>query len=53
VGDVPLLGACGGFQRVVLEYARNMLGFADAHHAEYDPYASRLFITALSYSSWG
>jgi CTP synthase (UTP-ammonia lyase) len=29
--DVPLLGTCGGFQHVVLEYARNVLGFAEAH----------------------
>jgi CTP synthase (UTP-ammonia lyase) len=35
---------------VVLEYARSVLGFADAAHAEYDPYASELFITALSCS---
>jgi CTP synthase (UTP-ammonia lyase) len=32
-----LLGTCGGFQHVVIEYARNVLGFADAQHAEYDP----------------
>lgn len=51
--DVPLLGTCGGFQHVVLEYARNILGFADAAHAEYDPYASELFITALSCSLAG
>ncbi len=38
---------------MVLEYARNMLGFADAYHAEYDSYASRLFITALSCSLVG
>ena len=30
---------------MVLEYARNVLGFEDAHHAEYDPYASNLFIS--------
>ncbi|UQX11888.1 CTP synthase C-terminal region-related (seleno)protein [Candidatus Mycobacterium methanotrophicum] len=48
--DVPLLGTCGGYQHVVLEYARNVLGFTDAAHAEYDPYASDLFITALSCS---
>lgn len=53
LGNVPLLGTCGGFQHVVLEYARNVLGFADAHHAEYDPYASRLFITSLSCSLVG
>jgi CTP synthase (UTP-ammonia lyase) len=51
--DVPLLGTCGGFQHVVLEYARNVLGFADAQHAEYDPYASDLFITELSCSLAG
>jgi CTP synthase (UTP-ammonia lyase) len=51
--DVPLLGTCGGYQHVVLEYARNVLGFADAAHAEYDPYASDLFVTALSCSLVG
>lgn len=51
--DIPLLGTCGGYQHVVLEYARNVLGFADAAHAEYDPYASDLFITALSCSLAG
>src|SRR5512139_1724215 len=35
---VPCLGTCGGFQHIVLEYARNVLGFEDAQHAEYDPY---------------
>jgi predicted N-acetyltransferase YhbS len=50
---VPLLGTCGGFQHVILEYARNVLGFADASHAEYDPDASRLFIARLSCSLLG
>ena len=50
---VPFIGTCGGFQHVVIEYARNVLGFADAHHAEYDPYASDLFISALSCSPFG
>jgi CTP synthase (UTP-ammonia lyase) len=45
---VPCLGTCGGFQHMVLEFARNVLGFADAKHAEYDPHASRLFISPLS-----
>jgi putative intracellular protease/amidase len=52
-GDVPLLGTCGGFQHVAIEYARNVLGFEDAQHAEYDPYASRLFIAELSCSLAG
>jgi CTP synthase (UTP-ammonia lyase) len=51
--DVPLLATCGGCQHVVIEYARNVLGFEDAAHAEYDPYASRLFITPLSCSLVG
>jgi CTP synthase (UTP-ammonia lyase) len=51
--DVPLLGTCGGYQHLVLEYARNVVGFPDAAHAEYDPYASNLFITALSCSLMG
>jgi CTP synthase (UTP-ammonia lyase) len=51
--DIPLLGTCGGYQHVVLEYARNVLGFRDAAHAEYDPYASNLFISALSCSLTG
>jgi CTP synthase (UTP-ammonia lyase) len=49
----PFLGTCGGFQHAVIEYARNVLGFADAEHAENDPYASRLFISALSCSLAG
>ena len=46
-GDVPCFGTCGGFQHMVIEYARNVLGFADAQHAEYDPYASNLFVSEL------
>lgn len=51
--EIPLLGTCGGFQHVVLEYARTVLGIDDAQHAEYDPYASRLFIVPLSCSLAG
>ena len=50
---VPCFGTCGGFQHMVLEYARNVLGFRDAQHAEYDPYASRLFVTELACSLAG
>ncbi len=45
--DVPLLGTCGGFQHIIIEYARNVLGLTDAHHAETDPEASRLVVTPL------
>ncbi|SDM32539.1 CTP synthase C-terminal region-related (seleno)protein [Allokutzneria albata] len=51
--DRPLLGTCGGFQHLVLEFARNVLGITDAAHAEYDPYASRLFVRALTCSLAG
>jgi CTP synthase (UTP-ammonia lyase) len=44
---VPCFGTCGGFQHLIIEYARNVLGFMDASHAEYDPYASNLFISQL------
>lgn len=50
---MPLIGTCGGFQHVVIEYARDVLGFDDAQHAEYDPYASTLFVTPLSCSLAG
>lgn len=43
----PLLGTCAGFQHVVLEYARNVMGIADAAHEEYDPKAGTLLLTAL------
>src|SRR5262252_2277595 len=51
--DVPCFGTCGGFQHIVIEYARNVLGYRDAQHAEYDPYASSLFVTPLSCSLAG
>ena len=46
----PFLGTCGGFQHAVLEYARNVLGWADAEHGELAPYAARAVITPLSCS---
>jgi CTP synthase (UTP-ammonia lyase) len=51
--SLPTLGTCGGCQHIILEYARNVLGFDDAQHAEYDPYASRLFISSLTCSLAG
>ena len=38
---------------MLIEYARNVLGFQDAQHAEYDPYASNLFISQLACSLAG
>lgn len=52
-GRMPLIGTCGGFQHMILEYARNVMNVEDAAHAEYDPYASRLFVQPLSCSLKG
>lgn len=46
--QVPFLGTCGGFQHAVVEYARNVLGWADADHAETAPDAARPVIVPLS-----
>lgn len=50
---VPSLGTCGGFQHMVIEIARNLVGITDAQHAEYDPYASRIIVSKLSCSLVG
>ncbi len=50
---IACFGTCGGFQHMIIEYARSVLGFKDAAHAEYDPYASNLFITQLACSLAG
>lgn len=47
---VPFLGTCGGFQHMLLEYARNALGLAEADHAELNPAASLLLVTPLTCS---
>ncbi|AJO80114.1 CTP synthase [Pseudomonas sp. MRSN 12121] len=44
----PFLGTCGGFQHAVLEYARNVLGWADAEHGETHPEAERALLTPLT-----
>ena len=35
--NVPYLGICLGMQTAVIEYARNVLGYADANSSEFDP----------------
>lgn len=47
---IPCLGTCGGFQHIIIEYARNVLGYKNAAHAEYDPNSDNLFISPLSCS---
>jgi CTP synthase (UTP-ammonia lyase) len=45
----PFLGTCAGFQHGVIEFARNVVGLAGAHHAEYEgaPVDSSLLIDEL------
>ncbi|WP_263316927.1 CTP synthase C-terminal region-related (seleno)protein [Montanilutibacter psychrotolerans] len=48
--QLPFLGTCGGFQHAIVEYARNVLGWADADHAETAPDAARAVIVPLACS---
>jgi CTP synthase (UTP-ammonia lyase) len=50
---IPTLGTCGGFQHMIIEFARNVLGIQDADHAESNPYASKLVINPLTCSLKG
>jgi CTP synthase (UTP-ammonia lyase) len=50
---IPLLGTCGGFQHMILEYARNVLGIRDAEHEESEPQALHVVISRLSCSLVG
>lgn len=43
----PFLGTCGGFQHAMLEYARSVLGWSQAEHAETAPDADQLVVTPL------
>ena len=37
INSIPFLGTCGGFQHAVIEYARNVLHWNEADHAESNP----------------
>jgi CTP synthase (UTP-ammonia lyase) len=43
----PFLGSCGGFQHALIEYARHVLGLADADHTESNPAATTPLVTPL------
>jgi CTP synthase (UTP-ammonia lyase) len=47
-GGQPFLGTCGGYQHALLEYARHVLGLAQAQHGEEDPEAALVLIGRLS-----
>jgi CTP synthase (UTP-ammonia lyase) len=50
---MPILGTCGGFQHMALEYARNALGIEGAAHAETDPDGDVLVAAPLACSLVG
>jgi CTP synthase len=44
---IPFLGICLGMQCAVIEFARNVLGYSDAHTAEIDPDSSHPVISMM------
>jgi CTP synthase (UTP-ammonia lyase) len=50
---MPILGTCGGFQHMLVEFARNVAGLDDAAHAETDPDAPDPVVARLSCSLVG
>jgi CTP synthase (UTP-ammonia lyase) len=50
--NIPTIGSCGGFQYMIIEYARNVLNIRDAGHAESEPDAIHV-ISKLSCSLKG
>ena len=51
--DYTILGICGGFQYMVVEYARNVLGIHGSGHEESEPDAEALIISKLDCSLKG
>jgi CTP synthase (UTP-ammonia lyase) len=47
---MPFLGTCGGFQHMLIEFARNAAGISGADHSETSPGGSSLVVTQLSCS---
>lgn len=45
--DIPFLGICLGMQLTIIEYARNVVGFRDAHSIEMDPSTTHPVIALL------
>jgi len=53
VNGIPFLGTCGGFQHMLLEFARNVCGLGDVHHGETEPEAANLLLVPLACSLLG
>ncbi len=49
-GRLPFLGTCGGFQHMLIEFARNVAGITGADHSETNPGGTSLVVTHLSCS---
>lgn len=47
VNKIPYFGICLGMQIAIIEYARNVLGYADAHSAELDPFTTHPVIDLM------
>lgn len=50
---MPILGTCGGFQHMAIEFARNVVGIAGAAHAETEPDGEEIVVGALACSLVG
>ncbi|KGE17654.1 glutamine amidotransferase-related protein [Paenibacillus wynnii] len=48
--NVPFLGTCGGFQHMIIEFARNVLALSEADHAEENPTSSLMLVAPLTCS---
>jgi len=44
---IPFLGLCLGMQLALVEFARNILGYEDAHSVELDPYTTHPIINLM------
>jgi CTP synthase (UTP-ammonia lyase) len=52
-GGIPFLGTCGGFQHLLLEFARDVCGLTAVDNAERDPNAAEQLIVPLECSLLG
>lgn len=50
---IPFLGTCGGFQHMLLEFARNVCGLSEVAHGEVEPGAPEQLIVPLDCSLLG
>lgn len=50
VNNIPTFGNCGGFQHMIIEFARNVCGIINADHEETNPGSTEILISKLSCS---